>query len=66
MQDENNARLIFKAMKAIKIDDPAIFVQWDPNGFNDTTIPNARNGIAGRVGKVGPSLVLVLRLASPI
>jgi hypothetical protein len=48
MQNENNARLILKAVKAMKIDDPAIFVQWNPNGFNDTATPNVRNGVAGQ------------------
>lgn len=48
MQNENNARLILKAVKAMNIDDPAIFVQWNPNGFNDTATPNVRNGVAGQ------------------
>ncbi|RGB37291.1 hypothetical protein C1646_781639 [Rhizophagus diaphanus] len=48
MQNENNARLILKAVKTMKIDDPAIFVQWNPNGFNDTATPNVRNGVAGQ------------------
>ena len=48
MQNENNATLILKAVKAMKIDDPAIFVQWDANGFNDTATPNVRNGVAGQ------------------
>ena len=48
MQNENDATLILKAVKAMKIDDPAIFVQWNTNGFNDTATPNVRNGVAGQ------------------
>ena len=29
-------------------DDPAIFVQWDTRGFNDTATANCRNGVAGQ------------------
>src|SRR5439155_3041499 len=46
MQNENDAALILKAVKAM--DDPAIFVQWNANGFNDTKTPNVRNGGAGQ------------------
>ncbi|RIA79570.1 hypothetical protein C1645_745830 [Glomus cerebriforme] len=51
MQDENNAALILKGAKAMKVDDPAIFVKWDANGFNDTVAQDVRNGVAGQTVK---------------
>ncbi|CAG8645781.1 10752_t:CDS:1, partial [Diversispora eburnea] len=45
-QNENTAHLIIKAVKNMNLDDPAIFIQWNNNGFNDTPMANCRNGIA--------------------
>ncbi|CAI2178583.1 15894_t:CDS:1, partial [Funneliformis geosporum] len=44
--NENSAGLVLKAIKMMNVDDPAIFVQWDARGFNDTTTENCRNGVA--------------------
>ncbi|PKY48932.1 hypothetical protein RhiirA4_464685 [Rhizophagus irregularis] len=48
LQNENTARLILKATKQMTLDDPAIFIQWDNNGFNDTPMANCRNGVPGQ------------------
>ncbi|GBB94478.1 hypothetical protein RclHR1_23610002 [Rhizophagus clarus] len=48
LQNENTARLILKATKQMNIDDPAIFIQWDNNGFNDTPIADCCNGVPGQ------------------
>lgn len=32
----------------MNVDDPAIFIQWDNNGFNDTPMANCRNGVPGQ------------------
>ncbi len=48
LQDENTVRLVLKAIKSMDADDPAIFVQWDTRGFNDTATANCRNGVAGQ------------------
>ncbi|CAG8781565.1 18568_t:CDS:1, partial [Gigaspora rosea] len=47
-QNETTAHLILKAMKNMNVDDPAIFIQWNDNGFNDTQIANCRNGVASQ------------------
>ncbi|RHZ87174.1 hypothetical protein Glove_40g58 [Diversispora epigaea] len=48
MQSENIADLILQAEKQMNVDDPALIVQWNNNGFNDTGIANCRNGIPGQ------------------
>ncbi|RHZ87134.1 hypothetical protein Glove_40g73 [Diversispora epigaea] len=37
--------LILQAVKQMNVDDPALIMQWNDNGFNDTRIANCRNGI---------------------
>ncbi|RHZ87147.1 hypothetical protein Glove_40g179 [Diversispora epigaea] len=48
MQNENIADLILQAKKQMNVYDPALIVQWNDNGFNDTRIANCRNGIPGQ------------------
>ncbi|CAH1764259.1 7617_t:CDS:2, partial [Entrophospora sp. SA101] len=36
------------ATKQIDIDEPALFIQLDNNGFNDTAVLNCRNGVLGQ------------------
>src|SRR5438128_11719248 len=48
LQNEKVAKLILKATKKMNVDDPAIFIQWNNNGFNDTPMANCRNGVAGQ------------------
>ncbi|CAG8465523.1 590_t:CDS:2 [Funneliformis mosseae] len=48
LQNENNAALILQAIKQMNVDDTAIFIQWNHQGFNDTTMPNCRNGVYGQ------------------
>ncbi|RHZ87145.1 hypothetical protein Glove_40g171 [Diversispora epigaea] len=39
-QSENIADLILQAKKQMNVDDPALIVQWNDNGLNDTGIAN--------------------------
>ncbi|CAB4406337.1 unnamed protein product [Rhizophagus irregularis] len=48
LRDENTAKLILKAKKHMNVDDPAILIQWNANGFNDTAVTNCRNGVPGQ------------------
>lgn len=48
LQNKNTANLILKATKRMIVDDPAIFILWNPTGFNDTPLANCRNGILGQ------------------
>lgn len=48
LRDENTAKLILKAEKHMNVDDPAILIQWNANGFNDTAVKNCRNGVPGQ------------------
>jgi hypothetical protein len=48
LRNENTANLILKGTKQMNVDDPAIFIQWDSNGFNDTPMANCRNGVPGQ------------------
>ncbi|CAJ0844527.1 12666_t:CDS:2 [Entrophospora sp. SA101] len=41
-------KLILRATKQIDIDEPALFIQLDNNGFNDTAVLNCRNGVLGQ------------------
>ncbi|CAG8494688.1 4088_t:CDS:2, partial [Racocetra fulgida] len=50
LQDEETARIVYRAMKECQFpDDPALVIRWDDRGFNDVpTVPGCRNGIAGQ------------------
>ncbi|CAG8661838.1 16025_t:CDS:2 [Funneliformis mosseae] len=48
LQNENTAALILRATKRMKVDNSAIFIQWNHQGFNDTTMLNCRNGVYGQ------------------
>ncbi|CAG8751651.1 15788_t:CDS:2, partial [Racocetra persica] len=50
LQDEETARIVYRAMKeSLFPDDPALVIKWDDKGFNDVpTVPGCRNGIAGQ------------------
>ena len=45
--------LFFKFNKRQKIDDMcALMFDWNLTGFNDTDVPNCRNGVAGQLKKL--------------
>ncbi|GES73026.1 hypothetical protein GLOIN_2v1883137 [Rhizophagus clarus] len=48
LRNENTAKLILKAVKHMNVDDPAILIQWNANGFNDNAVANCRNGVPGQ------------------
>ncbi|CAJ0926713.1 464_t:CDS:10 [Entrophospora sp. SA101] len=48
LQNENTAKLILQATKQMGIDDPALLIRFDNNGFNDTAVLNCRNGVPGQ------------------
>jgi len=32
----------------MEVDNPAIFIQWNNDGFNDTAVADCRNGVPGQ------------------
>ena len=48
LRNEDTAELILKAVKEMEVDDPAIFIQWNNDGFNNTPVANCRNGVPGQ------------------
>ncbi|CAG8520261.1 11029_t:CDS:2, partial [Dentiscutata heterogama] len=50
LQDEETARIVYRAMKESPFpDDLALVIKWDDRGFNDVPMaPGCRNGIAGQ------------------
>ncbi|CAG8674072.1 4746_t:CDS:2, partial [Acaulospora colombiana] len=50
LQNPDIVTLILKYLKGKDTDDemPALLFDWNQAGFNDTNVPNCRNGVAGQ------------------